>query len=94
MAEKKILNSDFRNGLYKSLVEAGYDKDEARIIVGKKYFVSLKENVLEELTNAVKQVETDKFDIKLDTESIKGSLQELEKMKEILSPSAKDAKKE
>ena len=84
MAEQKILNSDFRNGLYKTLIEAGYDKEEAREIVGKKYFVALRENLLSELTNAVKQVTDYNFDFKLDVETINGSLQELGKMHGIL----------
>lgn len=42
----KILEAEFRKELYKNLVEAGYDKQEAQKIVGTKYFASLKDKVL------------------------------------------------
>ena len=43
---EKILESDFRNNLYKSLVEAGYEKKEAQKIVGVKYHQALKADVI------------------------------------------------
>ena len=41
----KILDSEFRKGLYKNLVDAGYDKEEAQKIVGVKYYSELLEDV-------------------------------------------------
>ena len=41
----KILDSNFRKELYKGLMEAGYEKQEAQKIVGIKYFKALKEKV-------------------------------------------------
>ena len=42
----KILEAEFRKELYKNLVEAGYNKQEAQKIVGTKYFAALKDKVL------------------------------------------------
>ena len=89
MAENKILNSEFRNSLYKSLIEAGYALTEARDIVGKKFFVALKESLLGKLNDAVKQISEDNFDVKFDAEGIEEGIAELEKMKTFLSPTAK-----
>ena len=42
----KILDSDFRKELYKNLVEAGYEKQEAQKIVGVKYYNALKDKCI------------------------------------------------
>lgn len=41
----KILEADFRQDLYKNLVDAGYEKNEAKKIVGIKYADALKTKV-------------------------------------------------
>ena len=41
----KILEGEFRKKLYKDLVEAGYEKEEAQKIVGVKYFKALNSGI-------------------------------------------------
>lgn len=41
----KILDNDFRKELYKSLMEAGYEKQEAQKIVATKYAEALKDKL-------------------------------------------------
>ena len=54
----KILESEFRKELYKSLTEAGYEKKEAQAIVGKKYYEALRGKLKENLSNALDKVES------------------------------------
>ena len=86
----KILESDFRNGLYKSLVDAGYSKDEAKVIVGKQYFAALKDNLLLRLQEMTSLIQKDEFKIELKT--FEDALSELEKMKSFLMPKAENPK--
>ncbi len=58
---EKILESDFRNNLYKSLVDAGYEKKEAQKIVGVKYHGALKTDLVNKLTQFVADIEADKY---------------------------------
>ena len=83
----KILESEFRNNLYKGLVEAGYDKDEAQTIVGKKYFTALKEQVNDTLNGLIKSVAENEFVI--DVDALKASFGELQKMNAFLSKEKK-----
>lgn len=82
----KILDSDFRKELYKNLVEAGYDKQEAQRIIGVKYFVALKESVMSLLQSTLNEIETDQFNILNDEFILKynESVHELNKMKEFI----------
>ena len=80
----KILEKDFRNGLYKNLVEAGYNKDEAQKIIGQKYYGALKEDVSKRLSEAVDNINNDNVNFQIDA-SINESLVELGKLKEILA---------
>ena len=80
----KILEKDFRNGLYKSLVEAGYNKDEAQKIIGQKYYGALKEDVVKRLNEAIENVNNDNVAFQVDA-VINESLAELTKLKEILA---------
>lgn len=57
----KILDSEFRKGLYKQLVEAGYEKEEAQKIVGVKYFNALKDDIKTVLTKMFSDVESNTF---------------------------------
>ena len=47
----KIFEGEFRKELYKNLIEAGYEKQEAQKIVGVKYFVALIDNMLTVLSS-------------------------------------------
>lgn len=57
----KILEAEFRKELYKNLVEAGYDKQEAQKIVGVKYFKALKDKVLLSLNALSEEINNDTF---------------------------------
>ena len=82
----RILESEFRKELYKNLVDAGYDKQEAQKIVGVKYFVALKESVMSLLQSTLNEIETDQFNILNDEFILKynESVHELNKMKEFI----------
>jgi hypothetical protein len=80
---EKILDSEFRNTLYKSLVEAGYDKKEAQKIIGVKYFSALKENTKESVNKLMESIESEKFDF--DVITITAAITELTKLKDIIS---------
>ena len=86
---EKILDSEFRNTLYKGLVEAGYDKKEAQKIVGVKYFSALKGDVLSKLNQLISDIEADKYvDEEATTTSIRvfsDGINELRKIKDIIS---------
>ena len=58
---EKILDNEFRQNLYKSLMDAGYDKKEAMKIVGVKYHSALKTDLVSKLTQFVAGIETDNY---------------------------------
>ena len=78
----KILDAEFRKGLYKSLVDAGYEKEEAQAIVGKKYYETLKTKLKEDLSNALDKVDRELYDWSIAELNIDETLSELTKMKE------------
>ena len=78
----KILESEFRKELYKSLTEAGYEKREAQAIVGKKYYEALRGKLKENLSNALDKVEREMYDWTVAELNIDETLVELAKMKE------------
>ena len=82
----RILESEFRKELYKNLVDAGYDKQEAQKIVGVKYFNALKESTLSVLRNIYNEVEVNQFNMLTDEFILKfnESINELNKMKEFI----------
>ena len=80
---EKILDSEFRNTLYKSLVEAGYDKKEAQKIIGVKYFSALKDNTKESVNKLMESIESENFDF--DVMTITTAITELTKLKDIIS---------
>lgn len=80
----KILDSEFRKGLYKSLTDAGYDKNEAQKIVGKKYYEVLHEKVLQGLNEFEVSVVQEKFDVTFAANEFNEMVAELKKLKEIL----------
>ena len=78
----KILESEFRKELYKSLTEAGYEKKEAQAIVGKKYYETLRAKLREDLTNALDKVDREMYEWSVAELNIDETLSELAKMKE------------
>lgn len=85
----KILETEFRNGLYKSLLEAGYDKQEAQKIVGVKYMSELKKSVCETLSRTIEDINADKFDNVVNLDELKAQFTEMKKMHSILNPADK-----
>jgi len=81
----KILDSEFRQTLYKNLVDAGYDKKEAQKIVGVKYHAALKTDLKTKLNVLVDRVEGEDYDnITFDTDNLNGMLAELKKVKSVI----------
>lgn len=82
----RILESEFRKELYKNLVDAGYDKQEAQKIVGVKYFNALKESTLSVLRNIYNEVEVNQFNMLTDEFILKfnENINELNKMQEFI----------
>ena len=83
----KILDNEFRKELYKSLMEAGYEKQEAQKIVAVKYFKALKEKVLLGLGARSTEINENQFNL-LDENfitSFNADMQELEKMFKIVN---------
>lgn len=85
----KILDKEFRNELYKNLVDAGYDKKEAQKIIVVKYHDALKADVIGKLNQFVADVEADKYvDEEATTTSIRAfsdNINELRKLKGVIS---------
>ena len=82
---EKILESDFRNNLYKSLVEAGYEKKEAQKIVGVKYHGALKTDLKTKLDALSALVESESYDsLNFNGEELNGLVEELKKIKGVI----------
>ena len=85
MVMEKILESEFRNNLYKSLVDAGYEKKEAQKIVGVKYHGALKADLKAKLNVLVARVEGEDYDnLTFNGEEINGLVEELKKIKGVI----------
>ena len=83
----KILDSDFRKELYKNLVEAGYEKQEAQKIVGVKYYNALKDKMLTLLSSLSSNINGNQFN-PLSEDFINvynADIAELQKMSEYLN---------
>jgi hypothetical protein len=83
----KILDTEFRKELYKSLMEAGYDKNEAQKIVAVKYFTALKFKVQESLSTLSTEINENQF-APLDENFVamfNTDIQELMKMHKIIN---------
>lgn len=94
MAEVKILDGEFRNGLYKSLIEAGYSKSEAQSIVGTKYYEGLNSIVNVTLSDCAARVKGCKFEeAAFDYTKFDEYLKEMKKMHDILHPQEKPKEK-
>ena len=85
----KILDGEFRNTLYKNLVDAGYEKKEAQKIIGVKYHAALKADVMSKINQFVSDVDAEKY---VDEETTSATIRdfsaginELRKLKSIIS---------
>lgn len=85
MDTTKILDSDFRQTLYKNLVDAGYEKKEAQKIVGVKYHAALKADLINILNDNLKVIEEESYDITFDADKLNGMITELKKVKGVIS---------
>ena len=84
----KILDSEFRNTLYKNLVDAGYDKKEAQKIVGVKYHAALKADLVGKVNQFVTFIEEDKYVNEEETagviRDVHAEINELRKIKAVI----------
>jgi hypothetical protein len=83
--EKKILDAEFRKKLFKDLLEAGFEKDEAQNMLYQKLYETLKGETLLLLDDIVKQVENDNIPVSFDGERVNGYLTDMRKAQEVLS---------
>ena len=83
--DKKILDGEFRNTLYKNLVDAGYDKKEAQKIVGVKYHAALKEDLVEKLNGMLTEVNNENYEVEFTCDVFNGALAELKKVKAVIA---------
>lgn len=82
----KILDGEFRKSLYKSLVEAGYEKQEAQRLIGVKYNTALRDNVKARLQNIVTLIDSDDFEqATVALQDIGTDVNEIAKLKEVLA---------
>ena len=83
----KILDEKFRKELYNTLIEKGYEKQEAQKTVGVLYFKALKESLTNMFNMILQNLEHDEIE-PLDeplVNDINNSISELKKMKEYLN---------
>lgn len=91
MAEIKILDAEFRKELYKSLTEAGYDKNEAQEIVGVKYYDALKEDTKGILNSLWEAINKENYDFDMEKSApLAANFSELKKMSEFLKSRQKE----
>jgi len=80
----KILDGEFRNTLYKNLVDAGYEKKEAQKIIGVKYHSALKAELVGILKGNLQAIEEEVYDITFDADKLNGIVAELKKVKGVI----------
>jgi hypothetical protein len=80
----KILDGEFRNTLYKNLVDAGYEKKEAQKIIGVKYHSALKAELVGILKDNLQVIEEEVYDITFDADKLNGMVAELKKVKDVI----------
>ena len=85
MENKKILDAEFRKKLFKDLLEAGFEKDEAQGVLYQKLYETLKSETLLLLDDLVKQVENDSVPESFDGEKVNQYLTDMRKAQEVLS---------
>lgn len=66
-------------------MDAGYDKEEAQEIVGRKYYSALKIDLKNQLNKLIEDVDNDQFSQSIDADRLLLNFSELKKMQEILS---------
>lgn len=66
-------------------MDAGYDKEEAQEIVGRKYYSALKIDLKNQLNKLIEDVDNDQFSQSINADKLLLNLSELKKMQEILS---------
>lgn len=83
----KILESEFRKELYKNLVDAGYEKQEAQKIVGVKYYKALKDKMLTVLSSLSTDINGSRFQPLTEDfiSTYNADIVELQKMSEYLN---------
>ena len=84
----KILDKDFRNELYKNLVDIGYSKGEATSIVSVKYREALKLSLIEKMKAQIANIEADSKELILRADDYANALSELEKLQEFFEKKA------
>lgn len=85
----KILESEFRKELYKNLVDAGYEKNEATSIISVKYRDALKEKVMGIINAQVESINTDKYECIINQEELANLLGELRKLADFFKKNEK-----
>ena len=75
-----MLDADFRKSLYKGLVDAGYEKEEAQKIIGVKYSTALKEELIGELKQLITNIEEGKYEFTIKVDEFTNGLSELSKL--------------
>ena len=64
----KILDSEFRQTLYKNLVDAGYEKKEAQKIVGVKYHAALKADLIVKFDSIIDEINSENYDVQFNAD--------------------------
>jgi hypothetical protein len=83
---EKILDNEFRQNLYKSLMDAGYDKKEAMKIVGVKYHSALKADLKAKFNLLSARVEEESYDdLVINADELNGMIAELKKVKGVIN---------
>ena len=81
----KILDGEFRNTLYKNLVDAGYQKKEAQKIIGVKYHDALRDDLRKRLAVLSTLVESETYDsLVFNGEELNAIVDELKKVKGVI----------
>ena len=78
------MDGEFRNTLYKNLVDAGYEKKEAQKIIGVKYHSALKAELVGILRDNLQVIEEEVYDITFDADKLNGMVAELKKVKGVI----------
>ena len=83
---EKILDNEFRQNLYKSLMDAGYEKKEAMKIVGVKYHSALKADLKAKFNLLSASVEEESYDdLVINADELNGMIAELKKVKGVIN---------
>ena len=79
------MDGEFRNTLYKNLVDAGYEKKEAQKIIGVKYHEELKSTLKAKFNILAARVEGESYDdLVINADELNGMITELKKVKGVI----------